>query len=378
MLGCWSAMACAVLSKGLIGVLIPAVSLAIYVAWQRDFATLRSLSLRWGLPLFALITAPWFYAAARDNPDFLQFFFIREHFARFLTPIEHRTQPWWFFVPVLAAGVLPWLPQAVRALCCGWRTATPRGEFSARRLLWIWSAFILVFFSLSDAKLIPYILPAVPTLALLCALPRGADGARDLWGGVVLTVAAAAGILAYASAAWSSENGLALALCLRPVLMWTVAALLFSALFCGVLLRRQRAADALAALCAGWFLASVSILIGAAQAQGFYSARDPALVLRAAAPATAPIFSVQCYDQSLPFYLKRSVVLVEYRDEFDFGLRLNPGRGIASLAEFSSHWRLLDSGYAIMPPETRDRLRAAGVPMRELARFPQRVLISRR
>lgn len=378
MLGCWTAMACAVLTKGLIGMLIPAVTLIVYVAWQRDFAALRNLSARWGLPLFALITVPWFYAAARDNPDFLQFFFIREHFARFLTPIEHRLQPWWFFIPVLAAGVLPWLPQAARALCLGWRTAAPRGAFSATRLLWIWSVFVLVFFSLSDSKLIPYILPAVPTLALLCALPRAGDGARGLWGGVLLTLAAAAGILAYASAAWSSASGLALALCLRAVLLWTVAGLFFSALVCGVLLRRQRAPDALSALCAGWFLASVTILIGAAQAQGFYSARDPALALRAVAPAAAPIFSVQCYDQSLPFYLKRSVVLVDYRDEFDFGLRLEPGRGIASLAEFSARWRVLDLGYAVMPPETRDRLVAAGVPMHELARFPQRVLISRR
>jgi 4-amino-4-deoxy-L-arabinose transferase-like glycosyltransferase len=378
MLGCWTAMACAVLTKGLIGVLIPAATLIVYVAWQRDYTALRNLSVRWGLPLFALITVPWFYAAARDNADFLQFFFIREHFARFLTPIEHRTQPWWFFIPVLAAGVLPWLPEAARVLGLGWRTAAPRGEFSATRLLWIWSVFVLVFFSVSDSKLIPYILPAVPTLALLCAEPRAGDGARGLWGGVLLTLAAAAGILAYASTAWSSANGLALALCLRTVLMWTVAALCVSALGSGVLLRRHRAPDALASLCAGWFVASVTILIGAAQAQGFYSARDPALALRAVAPPEAPVFSVQCYDQSLPFYLKRGVVLVDYRDEFDFGLRHEPGRGIASLAEFSARWSALDSGYAVMPPATRDRLSVAGVPMRELARFGQRVLISRR
>ena len=80
-----------------------------------DAGILRRLNVRWRLPLFAVITIPWFVLAARENADFLHYFFIREHVQRFLTPIEHRTEPWWFFGPVLGVGVQPWLPQVLRA-----------------------------------------------------------------------------------------------------------------------------------------------------------------------------------------------------------------------------------------------------------------------
>ena len=202
MLGCWAAMALALLTKGLIGVLIPAAALGAYVLWQRDWRLLRRLNLRWGVPLFAAIAAPWFVLAARANGQFLEFFFVREHFLRFLTPIEHRTQPWWFFVPVLTVGIMPWLPQAALALAAPPTDRARRGEFDPLRLLWIWCVFVLVFFSLSDSKLIPYILPAVPALALLCAgrrAGRGAgggqgDGRGSLLAGALLTLASCASL----------------------------------------------------------------------------------------------------------------------------------------------------------------------------------------
>ena len=376
MLGCWAAAALAVLTKGLIGALIPAVTLAAYAAWQRDAAILGRLNVRGGLPLFAAIVAPWFVLAARANPDFLHFFFIREHFQRFLTPIEHRTEPWWFFAAVLAGGILPWLPQALAALAGGWRAA-PAREFDVRRLLWIWSVFVVVFFSFSDSKLIPYILPAVPALALLCAGVR-IRTRMPLIAGALLSGIAAAAVLAHAAGAGMSAGRGALALRLAPVLPWTGAALLAAAILSAVLALRDRATAALAAQCAGWILAAVTILVAARAAEDLYSGRDLGLALRAAAPSSAPVFSVRCYGQSLTFYSRRLSVLVDYRDEFDLGLRQNPSRGIAGLGEFSARWRALDSGFAVMPFATRDELLAAGLPMRELARSPDRVLVSRR
>jgi 4-amino-4-deoxy-L-arabinose transferase-like glycosyltransferase len=146
-----------------------------YVLWQKQWRLVRELNLRCGLPAFTAIAAPWFVCAARANRQFLHFFFVREHLQRFLTPIEHRTRPWWFFAPVLVVGITPWLPQAARALLMPLKASAPPGEFDARRLLWIWCVFVLVFFSCSDSKLIPYILPAIPALALLCAAHEGSD-----------------------------------------------------------------------------------------------------------------------------------------------------------------------------------------------------------
>jgi 4-amino-4-deoxy-L-arabinose transferase-like glycosyltransferase len=386
MLGCWAAMALAVLTKGLIGVLIPAATLGLYVLWQRDWPLLQKLNLRWGLPLFAAIAAPWFVLAARGNAQFLRFFFIREHFQRFLTPIEHRSEPWWFFVPVLIVGVAPWLPQAARALTSSHEHRLPQGDFDAPRMLWIWCIFVFIFFSFSDSKLIPYILPVVPALALLCASNEAADSRRSLMAGALLSLTFSAGIAAYAGGWWSSESGRPLLLLIRPVLVATIVLPALGAIVCFVCAGRGRPRMALTALSVAWFLSAGSILLAADAAQALFSAKDVALALRRQAardgdggvPVEVPIFAVQSYQQSLPFYLRRPVVLVDYRDEFDLGLTQEPQRGIATLRQFADLWLPLRRGFAVMPPGTRDKLSAWGLPMREIARFPDRVIVSRR
>jgi 4-amino-4-deoxy-L-arabinose transferase-like glycosyltransferase len=381
MLGCWAAMALAVLTKGLIGVLIPAATLCGYVIWQRDWPLLRRLNLRWGLPLFAVIAVPWFVLAARANPQFLRFFFVREHFQRYFTPIEHRTEPWWFFAPVLVVGIMPWLPQALRALLSPFKTPVQRGQFDAARLLWMWCVFVLVFFSVSSAKLVTYILPAIPALALLAACDKAAEAKGSLLAGALLSLASGLGILAYACGLWSSVQARELLLLIRPALLWTCAWMVFGALLCAACALRSRTRAALAALSVAWFAASATILVAADAAQSLFSAKDAALVLRrqgAAADPAVPVFAVQSYDQSLPFYLQRPVTLVDYRDEFDFGLTFDPQRGIATLRLFAQAWLPLSRGFAVMPPGTRDRLSASGVPMREIASLPERVIVSRR
>jgi len=379
MLGCWSAMALAVLTKGLIGIVIPGATLVVYGFWQRDTEVLRHLNFRWGMPLFGLIALPWFVLAARANPAFLKFFFIREHFQRFLTPIEHRSEPWWFFLPVLGIGVLPWLPQALRALATPGAGRVPRGQFDPRRVLWVWCVFVWAFFSFSDAKLIPYVLPMVPALALLCAAPGAANGRASLTAGALCTMATSIGMLAYVSAIWTSAAGRPLALELRPFIVWTAALLASAGIGCVILAKAERSFAALTALCAGWFLATCTILIAAQGAQRFFSTKDVALALLGEfAPRAVPVYAVQTYDQSLPFYLQRPVVLVDYRDEFTLGLTQAPERGMATVAEFSSRWRNLRAGYAVMPFETHAHLVAQGVPMRTVARFAEQVLVSRR
>jgi 4-amino-4-deoxy-L-arabinose transferase-like glycosyltransferase len=253
-------------------------------------------------------------------------------------------------------------------------------------MLWIWCIFVLVFFSLSDSKLIPYILPVVPALALLCASNEAADSRQGLMAGAVLSVAFGLGIAAYAGGWWGSESGRPLLLLIRPTLVVTIALLALGALVCFVSARRSRPRMALGALSVAWFLSTGSILVAADTAQALFSAKDLALALRREAardgsggiPADIPLFAVQSYQQSLPFYLRRPVVLVDYRDEFDLGLTEDPQRGIATLEQFAGVWRSLRSGFAVMPPGTRDKLSALGLPVREIARFPDRVIVSRR
>src|SRR6185436_18971456 len=97
----WAAMAGATLSKGLIGIVIPGGSLVLYTVVTRDLAVWRRLHLVTGSLIYLLLAAPWFIAVSRANPEFFDFFFIHEHFARYLTAAHKRTEPWWYFIPLL-------------------------------------------------------------------------------------------------------------------------------------------------------------------------------------------------------------------------------------------------------------------------------------
>jgi len=112
-----------------------------------------------GIAVVLVIAVPWHWLAARRDPDFLQFFFVHEHVARYLTSSADREAPWWFFPAVFLAGSVPWTLPALRVLKSGWRRRVS-GEFDPALFLWIWIVFVAVFFSLSDSKLMPYILPA--------------------------------------------------------------------------------------------------------------------------------------------------------------------------------------------------------------------------
>ena len=73
------------------------------------FAAARWYGMRVGLLVLVAIAAPWFVLVSQRNPEFARFFFIHEHLQRYLSPVHHREGAWWYFVPQLAMGFLPWL-----------------------------------------------------------------------------------------------------------------------------------------------------------------------------------------------------------------------------------------------------------------------------
>ena len=106
---------------------------------------------------------------SRANPEFAHFFFIHEHFERFLTQEHQRVGPWYYFIPLAVVGILPWLAAAG---CWGfaraWRGGTPNAlGFSWQRLALVYAGFAFVFFSASGSKLPTYILPIFAPLALV-------------------------------------------------------------------------------------------------------------------------------------------------------------------------------------------------------------------
>jgi len=380
----WAATACGVLTKGLVAAAIPAAVLILYSALARDGSPWRRLNLRYGLPLFLLISVPWYWLAARRLPDFLEFFFVHEHFARYLTNSADREQAWWFFGPVFIVGSLPWTFAALRVLATGWRRQAPAGEFDAQLFLWIWVVFVLGFFSLSDSKLIPYVLPALPALALLIGGSPLSVLRRD-----VLVAAALVLLLGIAAGAASfhlpeliaPSDRSAYFISLAQPLRRVAAVLAVSALF--VLARRDRDPTGGAVLLGvGWCIALLLLVRAAAAVAPIYSGAGLAQAL-AREPRDSVVYSVGTYDQTLPFYLGRTVALVNYRGELDYGLRhlaaADPDAqaGYGSIDEFLEHWSSAGKAYAVMDTEMVDPMSARGMQMRILSRDAQRVLVAR-
>jgi 4-amino-4-deoxy-L-arabinose transferase-like glycosyltransferase len=135
----------------------------LFPKWRKGF---------WGLlnpigpVLFLLIAAPWFLLMEHRHPGFLHFFFVEQHFQRFLTQKYNRMSPWYFFLLVLPAGLMPWTPAALSALWRRWDDwrAEPRDAAMA-----LWMLLVVAFFSKSQSKLATYILPVFPQMALLVA-----------------------------------------------------------------------------------------------------------------------------------------------------------------------------------------------------------------
>jgi 4-amino-4-deoxy-L-arabinose transferase-like glycosyltransferase len=390
MLIAWSALALAVLSKGLIGVVLPGASLFVYSLLTRDWAVWRRLHLSGGLLTFALIATPWFIAVSLANPEFFRFFFIHEHFERFLTNEHHREGAWWYFIPILAVGILPWLTVLVWTAPRMWSSPVADSNgFSWQRYALVWSAFIFVFFSMSSSKLPSYILPIFPALALLIGAQLAALPERTLlWLTVPLVVATGACMLALAFGfEVIAQHFTDARQPLAPLLAygrWLTAACAV-ALAGGVAslwwLKTGKRTAAVLAVALTTLLAALLMLTGHDE---LADSRSAAPILsrvvsqHGAIAADVPFYSVKMYDQTLPWYLGRTVTPVAHTDELAMGLAIEPDKAVATLAEWRQRWDRETQAYAIMQVDMYETLQREGVPMRELGRDPRRVIVSRR
>ena len=304
MLLAWIATALGVLTKGLVAAALPAAVLVLYSLYARDWSPWRRLHASIGLPLFLAIATPWYWLAAQRLPDFLQFFFVHEHLARYLTPSADREEAWWFFGAVFLLGSMPWTLPALRALFQGWRRPSPGAGFNATLFLRIWVLFVCLFFSVSSSKLIPYILPAFPALALLTAdLPTDVFE-RDLARTALLTLGCAIALAAtclfaprYVAPSDRSAYFLALAKPLAQIALLLAASALYV-----MSQRRRDLTRATVFLGAGWCLSGLLMMRAAAAVAPVYSGVTLARALPGV-PRDIPVYSVATYDQTLPVLL---------------------------------------------------------------------------
>lgn len=377
MLLAWTGMALAVLSKGLVGIVFPAAAIFLHCLAHRDWRLLARLEWARGGALFLAITVPWFVLVSAANPEFPRFFFVHEHFERFLTKSHRREEPWWYFWPIIFAGFLPWMLALVPAALEGWRREAAAG-FPWRRFALLWSGFILLFFSASGSKLPAYILPVFPVFALVLGDWLARAEPRRLWWMVaivapllVIAIAFAWGAPERARNAWTRE----LYAAARPWIVAGLAVLAVALTAAALRLRAGRKAGALAAIVAASLLFIDFVEDGYERLAPRQSGFQVAETIRREAPPEARVYSVGLYDQTVPFYLGRTVTLVAYVDEFEMGLRLEPGRAIPTLEAFAADWVRPGSAVAIIHPDTYETLSTRGLAMTLLHRDERRILV---
>ena len=225
----WLFSALAVVTKGPIGLFFPVVIAFLYLLATSGWRELNRMSIMPGVALFAAVAAPWYLLMTYYHGSaFIDTFLGFHNVTRFTSPEHASGAVWYFFIPVLLAGFFPWTPILFQSV---WGSLTTNCK--ERRLLIffnIWAAVVFVFFSISATKLVSYILPMFPALAVITG-----------W---------------YLDRLWGVGNE-------KPRISWTLAALLFGA---GLIWGLFKSLDAMPFLEAGVLACSVVVFIMTAMA----------------------------------------------------------------------------------------------------------------
>lgn len=297
----WAAIGLGALTKGPVGLAVPLMVAAPYAIWRRaSVAVWHPI----GPAVFVAVIGPWVAFMEHRLPGYLEYVAVTETWQRISSDELRRTQPWWFFIVVGAAGFFPWwLPASGRQLAT---RRDPRRVFA-----WLWLVVPLIFFSISRSKLPQYILPLAPAVALLAASRwdsrrglRGPGSLLALAGWALLAVAlTAVGFGAIDRTRVAPEI---LAVVHRPALAMGVVCL--AAVAWGVLaVRSRRGAQLVAALSlpvAALPVVLQPVITAAAERR---SERALAEVIRTELPAETEVVGFRAWRPSLAFYLSRPI-----------------------------------------------------------------------
>ncbi|MGB8542206.1 MAG: glycosyltransferase family 39 protein [Candidatus Acidiferrales bacterium] len=161
----------AVLAKGPAAVILAGGALGLWALATSQWRPAIRLVHAIAIGSFCIVALPWYVMCAARNPDFIRVFILQHNFERYLTPVYQHRQPFWFFGWVTLLAMLPWTVLLISAGREGLQLWRERSWSNSPGFFYAcWAIFPIIFFSLSQSKLPGYILPAIPPLALLCAV----------------------------------------------------------------------------------------------------------------------------------------------------------------------------------------------------------------
>lgn len=320
----YASLAMATLAKGPVAPVLVGLSILVFLYTEKDLSFLKTLFNVRGLLLYAVIAAPWFVAISIKEKEFFQFFFIDQNILRFLTKKHHRSGPVYYFIPVLAAGMLPWSFFLPRAVMRAWR-------MKELRFLIIYSAVVFLFFSLSGSKLPPYILPVLPPLSLIMgrlfvSCRQGAVSAKKeivvyiiFFVGVMVTfVLGVSGI--FEKCVGVAPDVKEILENIRGLEIGMIAVSAAMILFLCV--RRLSRFHLIFLALTGFSLAVVAmVLFYAGVIDGYKTSKHLARTINGLQPKAAMVVYYGSFAESLPFYTGRRIYIVGDRGELEMGAK---------------------------------------------------------
>lgn len=352
-------IALGMLAKGPVAAVLVCGPILFELIFSRELSTLKRLRIFAGALIILAIATPYFlllYLKLGAAP--LYAFFVGENLQRFTGEIyAYATRPIWYLPLALVSDLAPWSLLLFPAIYLDWRSlrAVEPDERRARRLLYLWLFFPLVFFSFSHFKLDYYLLPAMPAGALIIGKLLARAGELPLWARLYIYAFLILFALLIFSGALISIR-FAQQLNLNPGLGWLLAILSLSALlFILYSLRKGSARRAL------WsFIFSIWLLL--LWHEG---------VLAPALSRYQPVESFAASIQPMGAHIYTSPAASDWANTLAF--HLPPGQTVTRMAADAGDAKLEEilqhepRTIVLIKEEEYERLLASGIRLRSLA-----------
>lgn len=303
----------AVLTKGMIGLVFPFLIVGSWMLLRRRFYWMA-----WpyviGACIFALVVLPWYVLVQKTHPVFFHYFFVVQHVGRFLSQGEFNNKmPIWFYVPVIIGGFFPWsifllqtLSKSIKAVLC-----LPK-QHEVELYLLLWAGIVLVFFSLPQSKLIGYILPVFPPLALLVGryLSQAWETANErMLRSSCLYLAGLSGTMACLLWLLSYKGWLDFSSELRPYL-WVMGVVCLMVAIGALILLRQKRLPPVLYLCLASTAVCLLLLVKGAVYLNQNTAKPAAMYLSTILKPQDEVVMYYKYYYDVPLYLQRRLAVV--------------------------------------------------------------------
>jgi len=304
--------ALAVLTKGLIGIIFPGSVIFLWLLFSKRWAILKECHLFSGTLIFLAIALPWHILIQHQNPEFFHYYFIRQQFSRYFTMVANRYQPPWYFLPILILGLFPW----TGFLWGAFQKIKRNNDGDLFFLITV--LFVFIFFSLSHSKLVPYILPCFPPIAILMGKYFAHDpqkNSRSFSIGLITTAVISVALI------------IALPIAVRPAITTNFAMakagsqFMMAILACNLLTLYIFRKDFIKFFISQCIITTLFLFSICATLPAIYmdSIKPLALKIKPFLTPQTIVATYHFYYQDLPFYLNRTVSIVSWAGELEFG-----------------------------------------------------------